>query len=220
MLNFTENFFKKHKAWLDRNREFLETSNWSEKTPILEVDSGEYIEGKAPSLFNTNKNLIGRKEGAINSEKEIVKNIVGRLNHFIKGTPGEKHLKRNKEIVAYILDIISIFTINCELYLEENLVTNISNAKVRNLEIQFQDFVFNEKIKVEDRLEAMGAFSEHEDVKVKFFKDDKASLVLREPLVLLNEDVKIISNSVDVKWETSIAMSNQMYINMKPRDIP
>ena len=220
MLNFTENFFKKHKAWLDRNREFLESSNWSEKPPVLEVPDYDDGDKKSPSLYSTNKNLIERKEGAITSEKAIISNIVGRLNHFIKGSPGEKHLKRNKEIVKYILDIISIFTYNCDNYLEENPVTNITSSKVRNLEIKFQDLVFNEKIKIEDKLEAMGAFSEYEDVKVKFFKDDKASLVLREPLILLNEDVKLITNTLDIKWETTVNMSKEMYINMSPKDIP
>lgn len=213
MINFTENFFKKHKDWLDRNREFLESSDWSRKSPILYVDEDKKI-------FTENKSLIDRKESAISSEKAIVKNIVGRLNHFIKGTPGEKHTKRNKEVVKYLLDIITIFTKNCERYLENNPVGNIDNANVRNLEIQFQDLVFNEKIKIEDTLEGMGAFSEHEDVKVKFFKDDKASLVLREPLVLLNEDVKLYTNSTDIKWETTVSTSKEMYINMKSKDIP
>lgn len=222
MLNFTENFFKKHKAWLDRNREFLESSNWSTKPPIVTVEVDETGDKKKPSLYTSNKNLIDRKEAAISSEKAIVKNIVGRLAHFIKNTPGEKHLKRNKEIVKYMLDIISIFTYNCEMYLEENPVTTktITNSKVRNLEIKFQDLVFNEKIGIEDRLEAMGAFAEHEDVKIKFYRDDKASLVLREPLVLLNEDVKLITSSVDIKWETSVSTSKEMYINMNPKDIP
>jgi len=222
MLNFTENFFKKHKAWLDRNREFLESSNWSTKPPILTVDEDEKGEKKKPSLYTSNKNLIDRKEAAISSEKAIVKNIVGRLQHFIKNTPGEKHLKRNKEIVKYMLDIISIFTYNCDMYLEENPVTTktITNSKVRNLEIKFQDMVFNEKIAIEDRLESMGAFLEHEDVKIKFFKDDKASLVLREPLVLLNNDVKLITDATDIKWELTVSTSKEMYINMNPKDIP
>lgn len=221
MLNFTENFFKKHKAWLDRNREFLESSDWSARPPILEVPVDEDDKDKKkPSLYTTNKNLIDRKEAAISSEKAIVNNIVGRLNHFIKGTPGEKHLKRNKEIVKYLLDIISIFTINCDMYLEDNPVTNIKNAKVRNLEIKFQDLIFNEKIKIEDKLESMGAFSEHEDVKIKFFKDDKASLVLREPLVLLNDDVRLITDNIDIKWESVVSTSKEMYINMNPKDIP
>jgi intein/homing endonuclease len=222
MLNFTENFFKKHKAWLDRNREFLESSNWSTKPPITIIEVDETGEKKKPSLYTSNKNLIDRKEAAISSEKAIVKNIVGRLAHFIKNTPGEKHLKRNKEIVKYMLDIISIFTYNCDMYLEENPVTTktITNSKVRNLEIKFQDLVFNEKIGIEDRLEGMGAFAEHEDVKIKFYRDDKASLVLREPLVLLNEDVKLITSSVDIKWETSVSTSKEMYINMNPKDIP
>lgn len=223
MLNFTENFFKKHKAWLDRNRDFLESSNWSSRGPVLQIIEEYGEDGKAkkkPSLFTTNKNRIDRNEDAISSEKAIVKNIVGRLKYFIKNTPGEKHLKSNKDIVKYMLDIILIFTNNCENYLEDYPINNIGRTSVRNLEIKFQDLVFNEKIKIEDELENMGAFAEHEDVKVKFYKDDKASLVLREPLVLLNNDVKIITDTMDIKWESTISTSKEMYINMNPKDIP
>lgn len=223
MLNFTENFLKKHEAWLERNRDYLESSVWSSRGPVLQVieeydDKGK--KKKGPSVYKINQTRLDRNENDLKSEKAIVKNIVSRLKYFIKNTPGEKHLKHNKEVVKLMLDIILLFTNSCEEYLENNPIKNIGRSSVRNMEIEFQDLVFNEKINFEDALEDMGAFAEHEDVKVKFYKDDKASLVLREPLVLLNEDVKLITNTMDIRWDSVVSTSNQMYINMKEKDIP
>lgn len=223
MHNFTDDFFKKHKDWLDRNKEFLESSNWSNRGPILRLPEDYEDDGskkKTPSLVRTNANLIENKKDTISSERAIVKNIVGRLKYFIKNTPGEKHLKSNKDVVKYILDIVQIFLDNCDSYLREYPVKNIGKSSIRNMEIEFQDLVFNEKIKVEDALTDMGAFNEHEDVKIKFYKDDKASLILREPLSILNNDVKIITKSMDINWESTISTSKEMYINMNPKDIP
>lgn len=213
MANFTENFFSKHKSWLNRNREYLENSRWHEREIITLVEEGK-------SVYGANKNQKKWQEEDLKADRAVIKNIESRLKHFIKNTPGEKHLKRNKYIVKYMVDIIQIFTFKCNVYPEENLITNIKNKKVKTLEIKFQDSVFSEKISVEDNLESLGVFNEYEDVKVEFYKKDQASLVLREPLILLNEDVKLITNNIDIQWESNVIKSNEMYINMKKEDIP
>ncbi len=220
MINFTDNFFKKHKDWLDRNKDYLESSTWSYRAPIIDVIDDGDNKKKKNSSYSANKNRISQNEDDISSEKSIVKNILGRLKYFLKNTPGEKHLKSNKAVVKYMLEIILIFVDNCNNYLENNPIKNIEKPNIRNLEIEFQDLVFSEKIRIEDELESLGVFSDVEEVKIKFFRDDKASLVLREPLVLLNNDVKLITESIDVKWESVISTSKEMYINMNPKDIP
>lgn len=213
MNNFTENFFSKHKQWLDRNREYLENSNWHDKQVIHEVEGDK-------SLYAVNKAQKKWQEDDVSNDKAIVKNIVSRVKYFVKNTPGEKHMSRNKYIVKYMVDIIELFTNKCNTYLEENSINNITNKKIKNLEIKFQDLVFNEKIGVEDSLEALGVYLEHEGVRVKFYKDDMAGLPMREPLTLLNTDVKLMTESLDIKWESKIISSNDMYINMKAKDIP
>jgi hypothetical protein len=177
MNNFTDNFFKKHKEWLERNREYLESSNWHIK--VIPTEDEE------TNVVKKTETLTDLKRSALKNDSDIVKNIVGRISYFVKNTKGEKHLKANKDVVAYMLDIVNIFIDNCENYLKRNSIIEIENQLVRNLEIKFQDIVFNTKIALEDTLDGLGVFQEHEDVKIKFFKDDQASLVLREPLVLL-----------------------------------
>jgi len=212
MHNFTEQFLEKHNAWLDRNKEYLISSDWHLENVIVSSD-------EETSVFSKNKTRNKRQTGKLGNDSTIVGNIVTRLKYFIKNTAGEKHLSANKKVVAKMLGIILILTDNCESYLANTSIVNIEDQKVKNMEIKFQDLIFNTKIKIEDSLDDMGAFLEHEDIKIKFFKDAKASLVMREPLILLNDDVKLITSGMDISWEP-VSQSKDMYINMHPKDIP
>jgi len=225
MDNPTSKFFDKHKAWLDRNKEYLESSDWDTKSIIPKPPSKAVVKKDGAGTNTTSKvktniasAITDAKKTSIGNDNAIVKNLLGRLTYFMKSTKGEKHLERNKKVTKYILDVIEVFVDRCGAYLDNNLLTDISDQEIRNLEIKFQDLVFSSKINIEDTLDSLGAYVEHEDTIVKFYRDDKASLILRAPLVLLNDDVKLITERIPVDW--NIAGSNEMYINMKPKDIP
>lgn len=217
MSHLASKFLTKHKAWLERTREYLESSDWHEKK--LEWISSQDEEGKTEKPYGKAKNLTDMKESMVKNDRTLATNVASRLKYFLKKTDGEKHLAKNKEVVAYLLEIIDVFLANCEDYLTNTNLNEINDQSIRNLEIQFQDLLFNTKIKLEDSLDDMGALSDHEDVDIVFYKKEKASLLMREPLVLTNPDIDLRTKAITgVDW--NVAQSNEMLVNMKPKDIP
>jgi len=212
MNEFSNKFFDKHEEWLERSREYLDSSSWHLEKLDQTTDDEGYVKLKDAQA------LTDRKESMLKNDKIFVTNVAKRLKYFLSKTEGEKHLKENKRIRKYMVDIVDIFLDNCEYYIENNVLKDIYDQELRNIEIKFQDLVFNEKIKLEDELESMGAHDDYEEVSIKFYKDDKASLIMREPLVLTNPDVKLKCENIPVDF--NVSTSKEMLVNMKTQDIP
>lgn len=212
MNEFTRNFNKKHKDWLQRTEEYLLSSNWHE----LKLDQTLDAEGLVQ--YTKAKELNDMKQKMLKNDRMFVTNLTSRLKFFISKTEGEKHLPSNKEVRTRLLDIINIFLDNCDVYVSDNDLQAIGDQDLRNLEIKFQDLIFNSKIKIEDDLTDMGAYEDFEEVRKKFYRDDKASLIMREPLVLIDSDIRLKCDNIQVDW--NVNSSNEMLINMNPKDIP
>lgn len=212
MNDFSKKFFDRHKEWLERSKEYLESSSWHLEKLDQSLDEDGNIKYKEAVK------VTDLKESMLKNDKIFATNVTKRMKHFLSKTEGEKHLKENKKIRKYMLEIVEIFLDNCDYYIENNDLSSIYDQDLRNLEIKFQDMVFNEKIKLEDELESMGAYDDYEEVSVKFYKDDKASLIMREPLILTNPDVKLKCDALPVDF--SVGTSKEMLVNMNPKDIP
>ena len=216
MSDFTVKFLQKHKQWLERTKEYLGSATWHEKK--IDQVSKTSKDGKEKPLLSGAKSLTDLKEKMLKNDLTLAANVTSRLKYFIKKTEGDKHLPSNKKTRAYLLEIIEVFLFHCNDYLSNNNLQDIKSQSIRNLEIRFQDLLFNSKIKIEDSLDEVGAYDDHEEVEIQFYKKDKASLIMREPLVLTNQDINLKVDNLGVDWD--INNSKEMLLNMNPNDIP
>lgn len=221
MSDFSDKFLKRHKKWIDRTREYLLSSTWHEQKVLdcireREENAGEPL--KEYAAVSVAEGVTETKADGLKNDFNMAKNMTSRLGYYLKNTEGEKHTAKNKKVREEILEPIQIFLSNCNYYIEENRLEDLDNQKVRNLEIEFQDKLFNYKIKIEDELDKLGVFDEHEAISIRFFKGEQASLIMREPLVLKNPDIAIRTEAIPVDF--NVGTSKEMLINMNKKDIP
>lgn len=208
-----DKFIRQHKDYFQRNKEYLELNDWHVKQPVqmVENEEGEMIEEETGITSRRRKSIL--KE-----EDELVGNILSRLKAFLKVAEGDRHLKKVKDFIQETTDIIYFFIYKCDYYIDDNPIADIEGDLQRSYEISFQDDIFNYKIKIDDELSKLNLDEDVDAKDIKFFKDAKASLALKEPLTSRVEDVRILTDKIPIDW--NIATSKQMYINMNPKDIP
>lgn len=243
MSDYTDRFIKQHKEYFARNKKIIESNTWSDTeeylaknkdfaTSILQItSSGD--KDKEKQLREIQKDVRAyaeqsskNKSSLFKQENELTKSILGRLSAFITETTKNGERKEEK-VQKFIDDTVSIIKLHIEKadkYLDYNLEvltqdsTTDEDIEFKSQEIVFQDVVFNEKIEIQEKLEKLNISGEVENDKISFYMDKKASLVLREPLELLREDVKEVVERIPVDW--SLRTSKEMFINMRPQDVP
>ncbi len=211
MADYTDNFIKQHKDYFKRNRSLIENSGWEE---IKLQKSGKNIIANNEIKDDERKHLFKQ-------DLELVKNIQSRLSVFIKNTSSERHITKTQTFIDYTADIIQVFLDKCNTYIkenDENIIDKIKDVESRGIEILFQDYIQNNKFKIEDTLLSLNVTNSVEDLSIRFYRDDMASLLMKEPLNLMNIDVKLKTENINIDWD--IKNSSEMYINMKKENIP
>ena len=241
---YADRFIKQHKEYFTRNKSFIESNSWDDST-MYEDKLQDLTEELVRTSEIKNKTQRDKKQKALREEiaslgdahhkskadlfkqeNDLTTSIVGRLSSFIKETErtGDRKIDKVQKFIDFTVDIIMIHINKCNEYLNYNMdVLEDSDqedykVEYRGKEITFQDSIFKKKISIEDTLDSLNITASVEDLSIKFFKDQKASLVLKEPLVLLNEDVRDITENITINW--SVIDSKEMYVNMNPKDIP
>jgi len=97
-------------------------------------------------------------------------------------------------------------------------VTTDEQIEYRGQEIKFQDLVFQKKIGIQDTLDSLNIENSIEDVTIKLHGDDKAPLIMREPLCLKSTEIRLKTERIPVDW--NVSTSKEMFKNMNPRDVP
>src|SRR5690606_38641907 len=160
-------------------------------------------------------------------DSELTDSIVGRLTAFIKTTEniGDRGLPKVQTFIDETVEIIQIFVEKCDLYLDYKMGDINEEAETeeeiefKGEEIKFQDEVFSSKIKIQDKLDALNITNATDNLEVTFFKDEKASIIMRPPLLMPDHhEIRDKIESLNVDW--SVRTSKQMYVNMNKRDIP
>jgi hypothetical protein len=241
MSDYIDSFIKSHKEYFKRNKKVIESNFWNDNKKyesgmqsfaeqvlsLQEVD----LDNKERELKNLEKEIRSfnetskkTKEALFKQENELTMSILGRLSVFILESDSDRGLEKRQEFINETVEIIDLHIKKCDEYLKYNMDALTQEAETqeeveyKSYEIVFQDLVFNEKIKIQERLSKLNITNELDSANIKFFNDKKASLIMREPLALIREDVKEIIDRVPVDW--SLRTSKEMFVNMNPRDIP
>jgi len=187
------------------------------------------IEKLQTKIFNKKKNIASRKSSLFKEENKLTESILGRLSAFIKETEerDERHLKKVQNFIDDTVKIIELHITKCNDYLNYSLDTLTEEVEeedeiFRADEIDFQDSIFNKKITIQDKIASLGVKAGDYKKEITFHpKEQKACLVMKEPLILLDSDVRQATEGVNINWNNyDITQSKEFYINMNPRDIP
>ena len=241
MSDYVDSFIKSHKEYFRRNKKVIESNYWNDNKKfeagmksfsqqILSIQQTD-IEQKEKELKEIEKEIRSftesskkTKEALFKQENELTTSILGRLSVFISEADGDRGLDKTQDFINETVDIINLHIKKCDDYLKYNMDVLTQEAETedeveyKSYEVVFQDLVFNEKIKIQERLSKLKINNTVESSDIKFFNNKQASLLMREPLMLLREDVKEIIERIPVDW--SVRTSKEMFINMNPRDVP
>lgn len=242
---YVDKFIRQHSEYFGRNKSFLENNNWNasnkyklelddlknQLTQVTKTLEGDELDERQAEITDAiialGKLHQSSKAKLFTQDSDITNSIVGRLTAFIKTTEkiGDRSLPKVQVFIDETVEIIQIFIEKCDLYLDykmedinEEAIT-VDEIEIKGQEIKFQDDVFSKKIKIQDSLDALNIYASTDNLEVTFFKDEKASLIMREPL-LMPEHHEIKSKIETLKVDWNVRMSNQMYINMNEKDIP
>lgn len=241
MSEYIDSFIKSHKEYFKRNKKVIESNFWNDNKKyeagmqsfaeqvlsLQEVDPSNKereLKNLEKEVRSFNESSKKTKEALFKQENELTTSILGRLSVFILESDSDRGLDKRQEFINETVDIIDLHIKKCDDYLKYNMDVLTQEAdteeevEYKSYEIVFQDLVFNEKIKIQEKLSKLNINNELDSANVKFFNDKKASLLMKEPLALIREDIKEIIDRVPVDW--SLRTSKEMYINMNPRDIP
>lgn len=245
MSNYVDRFIKQHREYFIRNKTVIDKNSWHEKDTgsqsqidflfeqISEIknrktpkkDDEATVKKLQKEIFSLKERTSKKRETLFKEENSLTNSILGRLSAFIQETEknGDRALPKVQRFIDTTVDIIKIHTDKCDLYLDYSLddltkEPDELETELRSEEIKFQDEVFNCKIKTQDSLDKLNITNSIENIKVQFFKDEKSSLLMKEPLVLKIPIVKKLTN--EIYPSLNIRESNEMLFNMKEKDIP
>lgn len=241
MSEYIDSFIKSHREYFKRNHKVIESNYWNDNTrhekglksfatQIASIETSdpkqkgkelEKLEKEIRSFVESSKKT---KEALFKQENELTTSILGRLSVFISESEGDRGLEKRQSFIDETVEIIDLHLKKCDDYLKYNMdvltqeVDTEDEVEYKSYEIVFQDLVFNEKIKIQEKLAKLSITNELDGANVEFFNKKKASLLMREPLCLVREDVREIVDRIPVDW--ALRTSKEMFINMNPRDIP
>lgn len=181
-----DKFIKQHKEYFKRNASVIESNTWDNEVELT------------------------RKSKLFKQENDLTTSIVGRLSAFIKIAEADRRLPKTKKFIEDTLDIINIHINKCDVYLDyklDELVESTDDTEeeidLKTQEIAFQDEVFNSKITIQDKLDNLNLKNEADDLKFRFYSDQIASLPMSNVLVVVNNDIKEATESLNLATEVT-----------------
>lgn len=241
MSEFVDRFIQDHREYFSRNKKVIEANKW-DNTELYDTKinqfSSDLLTLRESSDKNADKKLkeieknirsLGEstaknKEALFKQENELTTGILGRLSAFIGESSGDRHLKKTQDFIEETVAIIDIHIKKCNDYLNYNLdaltkdTISSEETEIQSQEVLFQNSVFKSKIVIQDMLSKLNTKNSSENLTVKYYKNEKASLLMKEPLILTNSDIKLKVDNLGINWY--LADSKEFLINMKPKDIP
>lgn len=228
MSNFIDNFIEKNKPQFLKYRDYILAQDWSIiKTPQIPlvdergdmVRTAKEIEGEASYKILLNE-ITNRKDESL-LQSQLLITIGDKLNYFASEAKEDAHLLKYKNFLKEGIDIMKIHIDRTDVYNNAVDITLIPYTSLRSEEIEVQNKLFQQTAKLQKLISTL-KFNENEEEydnqKITFFKEETASLILKEPLCLLNDAVKERTLRIPVDW--SVRTSKEMFINMRPQDIP
>jgi len=209
--------FEKYKSYIDGNP-------WSETKPMVSKKEKSKIDKddkeKELKYSVLLEELKYRKEES-EVQFKLSKVLLDNLSYLVKEFSSDSHLKVYKDFIKFGISVIKVHIDRADAYNKEIDIELIPFQSLRKEEIDFHNLLFRQKTTLQKGISDLNFNDEKEEfdsTKIEFFNNKKASLVTRELLSLLREDVKEKTERIPVDW--SLRTSKEMYINMKPSDIP
>lgn len=209
MSEYINNFILDHEDYFKNNEEYLKSSNWN----LI-----EYVDESVKNHEEINTDKHKEKLSSVKSDYKLVKNTLNRLSVFMKESATDRHLAKTQNFIDYTVSIINVFLNRCNTYLKDSKTRNFDAIYLKDLEVEFQDILFNNKVDISDALGKLNISNSTENIKIEFFKNQKAPITMSQILPLVNKDVEIKVENLTFDW--NILSSNEMLINMKLKDIP
>jgi hypothetical protein len=241
MSDYVDSFIKSHKEYFKRNSKVIESNSWNDNSKYenqmrefaesIAIINNENSDDKDKLLKSIEKEIRAfndsskkSKEALFKQENELTMSILGRLSVFISESQGDRHLSKTQEFIDDTASIINIHLKKCDDYLKYNMdiltqdVDTEEEIDYKSYEIVFQDNVFNKKIEIHEKLSKLNINNSVDNLSVKFFKDEKASLLMRQPLIVRNLDIQLATEASFS--DINLSTSKELLINMRPKDIP
>lgn len=205
-----DSFIKEHKKYFEKNKELIESNTWHHNI-TQDPEENSHVKPILRSIENKNDSL--------KIDKEVVERLLKRLKSFVDVAESDMRLKKCKNFLNSGLNIVDLFFDKCDEYLEKTDATKIQDLDVKQREIKFQNDVFYNKAFFKDYIIDKEIQSEKDIEGVKFYNDAKSSLVLKEPLIYREDEIKQ-KHKEGYFPSGNPATSKEMFINMKESDIP
>ena len=241
MSEYIDSFIKSHREYFKRNKKVIENNYWNNNTrhekglksfttqvSLIQTSDPKQKEKELEKLEKEIRSFVESsnktKEALFKQENELTTSILGRLSVFISESEGDRSSDKRQDFIDETVEIIDLHLKKCDDYLKYNMDVLTQEAETedeveyKSYEIVFQDSVFNEKIKIQEKLAKLNIHNDLNGANIDFFNKKKASILMREPLCLVREDVKEIVDRIPVDW--ALRTSKEMFINMNQRDIP
>ncbi len=209
--------FEKYKSYIDGNP-------WSETKPMVSKKEKNKIDKddkeKELKYSVLLEELKYRKEES-EVQFKLSKVLLDNLSYLVKEFSSDSHLKIYKDFIKFGISVIKVHIDRADAYNKEIDIELIPFQSLRKEEIDFHNLLFRQKTTLQKGISDLNFNDEKEEfdsTKIEFFNNKKASLVTRELLSLLRDDVKEKTERLPIDW--SLRTSKEMYINMKPSDIP
>jgi hypothetical protein len=242
MSEYVNKFISQHSEYFQRNKKQIESNRWNDlknyedtldkfTNQILDLKETENSAQKIKKQKELEKEVRAfvesskrAKDSLFKSENKLTNSVLGRLASFIKDAESDRHLPKTQKFIDETVEIIEIHLKKCKDYLNytsENLgeIKTEDEIEVNQIEVDFQDTVFNERIKIENILSSLNINNSSDTLQISFFKNQKANL----PMVAVfmdNQnypDIARITKNLNLPTTTK---DTSFFIHKKKEDIP
>lgn len=224
MSDFINSFVKKNISQFIKYENYLKTVDWTKTKPTISKKEKNKLEEDDEEREIKYKNLADELKFRVEESKvqfNLLNVILEKLKYFSKESSADSHLKPYKDFLRKSIGIIKIHIDRADNYNEEVDITLIPYQSLRSDEIAFHNLLFQQTAKLQKGISELDFDEdkeEYDSAKIEFYNNKKATFATRELLCLLREDVKEKTEKIPVDW--SVRTSKEMFINMKPKDIP
>jgi len=238
--DFVGRFIKEHKEYFSRNEKIIESNTWNEvenynntlssfAEQVLQIsnsnkkDKEKQIKELQKEIKLYTDSAKKTKEALFKQENELTSSILGRLSAFIKEaeSSGDRKNERVQPFIDLTVKIINLHINKCNKYLAYNLdainqsVDNEQEAEYRSSEIVFQDEVFTSKIKIQDDLHKLNISGDIDNVKITFFKDQKATIPMIDVLKTYSSEIRELTKKLNLPKKVG---DIEFYIHKEKRE--
>lgn len=238
--DFVGRFIKEHKEYFSRNEKIIESNTWNEvenynntlssfTEQVLQIsnsnkkDKEKQIKELQKEIKQYTDSAKKTKEALFKQENDLTNSILGRLSAFIKETEdsGDRKNDRVQPFIDLTVNIISLHINKCNKYLAYNLdainqtVENEQEAEYRSSEIVFQDEVFTSKIKIQSDLHKLNISGDIDNVKITFFKDQKATIPMIDVLKNYSTEIRELTKKLKLPKKVE---DIEFYIHKEKRE--